>query len=215
MAELAAVCVVHQLLPDRGNGVTAIDKRPVPGRVRVHPLGLHGDVQADRRHHGGEDQAVYAYAEEDAHRFAHDLGREVPPGLFGENLRTRGADVSGAVIGERWAIGDRVVLEVTGPRTPCGTFERRMRVEGWIDRFRAARAPGAYFRVVRAGDVHVGDRVEVLSRPGHGVTVGDWFAGGTPERAAALHGAAAAGEVRLGDGLARAVERELRSRAGI
>src|SRR5919206_379797 len=95
---LVAVCRVHQLLHDRGNGVTAIDKRPVPAGVRVRPLGLFGDVQAERQHHGGPDQAVYAYAEEDAARFAAGLGRAIPPGLFGENLRTRGVDVSGAVV---------------------------------------------------------------------------------------------------------------------
>jgi MOSC domain-containing protein YiiM len=127
---LVAVCRVHALLPDRGNGVTAIDKRPVTSSVRVRPLGLFGDVQAERQHHGGIDQAVYAYAEEDALRLATLLGREVTPGLFGENLRTRGVDVTGAVIGERWRVGENVLLEVTYPRTPCGTFERRMGVPG-------------------------------------------------------------------------------------
>jgi MOSC domain-containing protein YiiM len=109
----------------------------------VRPLGLFGDVQAERQHHGGVDQAVYAYAEEDAERFAAVLEREVTPGLFGENLRTRGIDVTGAVVGERWRVGEQVLLEVTFPRTPCGTFERRMRLPGWQDVFRDAGAPGA------------------------------------------------------------------------
>ena len=209
MAEVVAVCRVHGLLTDRGNGVTAIDKRPVDAAVRVRALGLFGDVQADRRHHGGADQAVYAYAEEDAEWFAADLGREIPPGLFGENLRTRGADVSGAVIGERWRVGAKLLLEVTSPRNPCGTFERRMGVRGWQKAFAERGAPGAYFRVVRAGDVRAGDPIEVESRPAHGVTIAGWFGAESPDDARVLLDADARGDVRLQDGLRRHAERAL------
>ena len=209
MPELVAVCRVEALLPDRGTGVTAIDKRPVDGAVRVKPLGLFGDVQADRVHHGGADQAVYAYAEEDADRFAEDLGRAVPPGLFGENLRTRGVDVSGAVIGERWRVGGTVLLEVTSPRQPCGTFERRMGVRGWTKRFADRGAPGAYLRVIRSGDVRAGDPIEVVTRPDHGVTIGAWFARRDPADAQTLLDAAAAGEIRLQPDVVRYAERSL------
>ena len=50
------------------------------GRVAVHPLGLDGDVQVNRKHHGGEGQAVYAYAQEDADFWIAELGRELPAG---------------------------------------------------------------------------------------------------------------------------------------
>lgn len=207
---LVAVCRVHGLLPDRGNGVTGIDKRPVPGGVRVSRFGLFADVQADRAHHGGEDQAVYAYAEEDAAAFAPELGHDVAPGLFGENLRTRGIDVTGAVLGERWRVGEKVLLEVTYPRTPCGTFERRMRIPGWQDRFRQQGAPGAYFRVLRAGSVHAGDAIEVVERPDHGVTIGGWFAGEHPEDARTLLAAEAQGGYLLPEKLRHHAERALR-----
>ena len=207
---VAAVCRVHALLPDRGNGVTGIDKRPVTTAVRVSKYGLFADVQASREHHGGVDQAVYAYAEEDAAWFAGELGREVPPGLFGENLTTRGVDVTGAVIGERWRVGDRLLLEVTAPRTPCGTFERRMGLAGWQDRFRDRGAPGCYFRVLRAGVIRQGDPVEVAERPDHGVTIGGWFRRQDPDDAAALLDAHAAGAVRLHERLREHAERSLR-----
>jgi MOSC domain-containing protein YiiM len=200
---------VHQLLPGSSIGVTAIDKRPVDRPLRVRALGLHGDVQADRKYHGGADQAIYAYAEEDAERFAQDLGREIPPGLFGENLRTRGVHVSGAVIGERWRVGDKVVLEVTSPRTPCGVFERRMGVTGWQRRFEERGAPGAYFRVIRAGDVRAGDTIEVVDRPAHGVTVGGWFRDRDPADARALLDADASGAIRLQEAVHRSIERTL------
>jgi MOSC domain-containing protein YiiM len=214
-ALVVAVCRVHALLPDRGNGVTAIDKRAVDGSVRVKPLGLFGDVQAERQHHGGPDQAVYAYAEEDAERYAAELGREIPPGLFGENLRTRGADVTGAVVGERWRIGEKVLLEVTYPRTPCGTFERRMRIPGWQDTFRAGGAPGAYFKVLHTGDIRAGDEIRVVERPDHGVTVGRWFAESAPEDAQALLDADAAGRIRLTEKLRVHAEQALRKAARV
>ncbi|OIH94520.1 MOSC domain-containing protein [Curtobacterium sp. MCBA15_001] len=187
MSLVTAVCRVDRLLPDRGTiGVTAIDKRPVDGPVRVRPLGLHADVQADRKHHGGEDQAVYAYADEDAEHFARLLDRAVAPGLFGENLRTSGIGVTGAVTGERWRIGETLLLEVTVPRIPCGTFARRMGIDKWVKRFAAEGRPGAYLRVVKSGPVAAGDPVVVVDRPSHGVTIGELFAGLDPARAQAL-----------------------------
>ncbi|MEN0102561.1 MAG: MOSC domain-containing protein [Curtobacterium sp.] len=187
MSLVTAVCRVDRLLPDSGTiGITAIDKRPVDGPVRVRPLGLYADVQADRKHHGGEDQAVYAYADEDAAHFADLLDRPIPAGLFGENLRTSGIDVTGAVTGERWLVGDTLLLEVTIPRIPCGTFARRLRVDKWVKRFTEEGRPGAYFRVVKSGPVAAGDPITVLERPDHGVTIGDMFAGMTPDQARAV-----------------------------
>jgi MOSC domain-containing protein YiiM len=168
MSRLAAVCVVHQLRPDPGNGVTAIDKRPVDGRVRVGRYGVRGDVQADRKHHGGLDKALYAYAEEDAAYWEGELGRALPPGFFGENLRTEGIDVNAARIGEVWRIGETVTVEVTMPRTPCQTFARRVggsEQRGWVKRFSAERRLGPYLRVLRNGFVEAGDPVVVILRP--------------------------------------------------
>ena len=87
------------------------------GAVDVTELGIAGDRQVDRSH-GGHDAAVYVYADEDAAYWETELGRELPPGYFGENVRTSGLDVNGARIGERWRIGD-LLLEVRQPRTPC------------------------------------------------------------------------------------------------
>ena len=168
MSRLAAVCVVHQLRPDPGNGVTAIDKRPVDGRVRVGRYGVRGDVQADRKHHGGLDKALYAYAEEDAAYWEGELGRALPPGFFGENLRTEGIDVNAARIGEVWRIGETVTVEVTMPRTPCQTFARRVggpEQRGWVKRFSDERRLGPYLRVLRNGFVEAGDPIVVVSRP--------------------------------------------------
>jgi MOSC domain-containing protein YiiM len=173
MAHISAVCVLHSLHPEPDNpdGTTAIDKRAVAGAVALGPLGLAGDLQADTAHHGGVDQAVYLYADEDADWWAAELGRDIPPGLFGENLRTMGIDLSATRIGQRFRVGDGVVLEVTAPRTPCVTFARRMDEPHWVRRFTDRRAPGAYARVVVAGAIGAGDPVVTLTPPAHDVTV--------------------------------------------
>ena len=167
MPSVTAVCVVHALRPDRGSpGVTAIDKRPVAGPVQVRKLGVNADVQADRKYHGGVDQAVYVYAQEDADFWQSELGRETPPGWYGENLRVLGVDVSGARPGDRWAIGNDVVLEVTLPREPCAVFARWVGgtdARGWVKRFTAAARPGAYARVVTTGKVQAGDTITVAA----------------------------------------------------
>ena len=178
-----SVNVVHALIPDHRGDLdrTAIDKRPVDGRVAVSvpgeaEVGLAGDQIYDRGAHGGPDQAVYAYAVEDLQWWAAELGRSIAPGSFGENLTTYGLDVTGAVIGERWQVGeDGLVLEVTCPRIPCNTFQGWMDEPHWVKRFTEHGAPGAYLRVVSPGTVGAGDRVSVLSRPDHGVTIGDTF----------------------------------------
>jgi MOSC domain-containing protein YiiM len=150
--------------------MSAIGKAPVHGRVRVEGVNLAGDDQADRRVHGGPDKAVYAYAREDAAWWAQALGREIPPGMFGENLTTDGVDVSGAVIGERWRIGT-VELEVCQPRLPCFKLGLRLGDPLMVRRFGEASRPGAYFRIIREGELGAGDAIEVAARPEHGVTV--------------------------------------------
>jgi MOSC domain-containing protein YiiM len=203
--ELLAVCRVHALLPDDGAvGVTAIDKRPVEGPVHVRRLGLFADLQADRAHHGGEEQAVYAYSQEDADWWAAELGHTITPGLFGENLRTRGLEASRAVVGERWRVGT-ALLEVTHERAPCATFARRMGLPRWVKRFTDANRVGCYFRVLETGDLQVGDEIVVEHRPDHGVTVADWFASRTTapqtrgDVSRRLLDAEAAGGVRLSE----------------
>jgi MOSC domain-containing protein YiiM len=162
---------------------TGIDKRPVGGPVMVTEpgpkgtgaVGLAGDRVCDVQHHGGTDQAVYAYAREDLDVWAAALGRPLPNGVFGENLTTAGLDVNGALIGERWRIGTDVVLEVSCPRIPCGTFQGWLARSDWIKRFTRAAVPGAYLRVISPGLIAAGDPVTLEHRPAHDVTVAVTF----------------------------------------
>ncbi|MGW2026142.1 MOSC domain-containing protein [Streptomyces decoyicus] len=160
-------------------GGTGIDKRPVDGPVAVSApgpkgtggSGLAGDAVVDLRHHGGDDQAVYAYAREDLDDWQRELGRDLANGFFGENLTTSGVEVTGARIGERWRVGPQLLLEVTSPRIPCRTFHGWLGERGWLKRFTQAAVPGAYLRVIEAGEIRAGDAVEVVHRPDHEVTI--------------------------------------------
>ena len=178
---IEAVCVSGNdlyRLPTRPSG---IDKRPVTGRVAVHPLGLEGDVQVNKKHHGGEGQAVYAYAQEDAVWWEAELGRDLPPGRFGENVRTSDVDLVNAVLGERWRVGT-ALFEVTAWRTPCANFARFWGIPDLVKRFAAHGATGAYLRVLHTGEIGAGDAVDVVDRPDHGITVGQAFRIVTTER---------------------------------
>lgn len=178
-------------------GITGINKRPVDGPVPVRApgpradasgagapgmlSGLVGDQIFDVAHHGGDDQAVYAYAREDYEWWQRELGRDLPSGSFGENLTTVGVNVNGAAIGERWRIGTDLVLQTTFARIPCNTFQAKIGEPHWVKRFTRVARPGAYLRVVQPGEVRAGDPVEVLDRPGHGLTIAEGFRAWTTE----------------------------------
>ncbi|MGW2839619.1 MOSC domain-containing protein [Streptomyces sp. NPDC001493] len=160
------------------DGLTGIDKRPVEGPVRVTDpgpkgvggSGLAGDTVCDLRHHGGSDQAVYAYAREELDAWERKLGRPLANGIFGENLTTLGLEVSEALVGERWRIGEELVLEVTDGRIPCRTFAGHVQEERWVKRFSQEAVTGAYLRVITPGSISAGDPIEIVHRPDHAVT---------------------------------------------
>ena len=184
---MASVLTVNtaQAPIDLGLLRTGIDKRPSAEPLDVRApgprkgglgSGVVGDSVCNPRFHGGDDQAVYAYAREDLDDWQTQLGRELTNGVFGENITTSGVDVTGCLIGERWSIGsDGLVLEVTSPRTPCKTFTTWLGIRGWMKTFTAAAIPGAYFRVIQPGTMRAGDRIEVIDRPDHSVTIGTVF----------------------------------------
>jgi MOSC domain-containing protein YiiM len=151
---------------------TGIFKEPVAGRVLVQGIAVGDDVQVDRKHHGGPFQAVYAYATEDYTWWSEELGAELLPGTFGENLTTRGIDPQSALVGELWRVGS-AELRVTAPRIPCSTLRSRVGVPGFVKRFAGARRLGAYFQIVEPGEIGAGDSIEILDRPDHAVTIVD------------------------------------------
>ncbi len=152
---------------------TGICKRPAAGPIPVGEFGLQGDEVIDTEHHGGRDQAVYAYRQEDYEWWSSSAGLEVEPGLFGENLTIRGLP-GDMVVGDRLLVGD-VVLEATSARIPCGTLAMRVQDSGFGMAFRKAERPGTYFRVLNPGTIAAGDAVEIVECGSSDVTILDLF----------------------------------------
>ena len=170
--------------------VTGIDKRPVTEPVMVREpgprgrggSGLVGDPICDLRHHGGTDQAVYAYAREDLDFWEHELQRPLRCGAFGENLTTSEIDLNDSLVGDRWQVGDECMLEVTSPRIPCRTFAGWLAEQRWVRRFTQEGRSGAYLRVISPGVVRTGDAIRVAARPAHHVSIGLMFRAMTTEK---------------------------------
>lgn len=153
----------------KSTDTTGIYKIPVVAPVRVTSLGLAGDAVCDVKHHGGVDQAVYVYGEPDYAWWAQELGVELAPGTFGENLTISDLESALLSIGDRLH-ADEVILEVTAPRIPCATLAARMGDPQFVKRFRQAERPGVYCRVIREGAIHAGETVR--HEPYAGQTVG-------------------------------------------
>ena len=173
--------VVHQGEWTGSEGRTGIDKRSVAGAIEFKNNGVIGDRVIDTKVHGGYDQAVYAYAREDALWWEKEINEEIPAGRFGENLTTEGIDVNAALVGEQWKIGS-VILEVSQPRIPCRVFAGFWKRATLIKDFTQAGRPGAYLRIIQEGTAQAGDAIEVIFKPDHAVSIGDLFLAKSGER---------------------------------
>ena len=174
--------VVHQGEWTGSEGRTGIDKRSVAGPIEFKNNGVVGDRIIDTNVHGGYDQAVYAYAQEDARWWEKEIGEEIPAGRFGENLTTEGIDVNAALVGEQWKIGS-VILEVSQPRIPCRVFAGFWKRATLIKDFTQAGRPGAYLRIIQEGTAQSGDLIEVIYKPDHAISISDLFSAKSGERA--------------------------------
>ena len=173
--------IIHEGAWTGSEGRTGIDKRSVDGPVKIANDAVAGDTVVDRKHHGGYDKAVYAYAREDADWWESQIGRPLINGAFGENLTTEGIDVNQSLIGERWKIGN-VILEVSEPRIPCRVFAGFWDRPTLIKDFTAAQRSGTYLRIIQEGEIERNDEIVVISKPEHGVTIRDIFAAKSGER---------------------------------
>jgi len=173
--------IVHEGEWTGSEGRTGIDKRSVSGPIEFKNNGVAGDRIIDTNVHGGYDQAVYAYASEDAQWWEREINEVIPAGRFGENLTTEGIDVNEALIGEKWRIGS-VILEVSQPRIPCRVFAGFWNRATLIKDFTQAGRPGTYLRIIQEGSAQAGDAIEVIYKPEHSIRISDLFAAKSGER---------------------------------
>ncbi len=172
--QLISVNLGQERIFDNNTGKTGIYKFPVAGPVAITELGLVGDAVSDTKHHGGPDQAVYVYGAGDYAWWAEELGRDLPPGMFGENLTISELESAEFLAGDCLQVG-AVTLQVTAPRIPCGTFAARMEDPMFVKRFRQAGRPGLYCRVLQTGSVQAGDPVSLQKWTGPAITIREMY----------------------------------------
>jgi len=149
---------------------TGIYKMPIDGSVEIKSLGIDGDAICDTKNHGGVDQALYIYGSADYVWWSNELGRELAPGTFGDNLTISDLESATFNVGDTIHVGE-VTLQVTSPRIPCGTFATRMGDPQWVKKFRKAERPGLYVRVIQEGVIKAGDPVTVEKYSGKTVSI--------------------------------------------
>lgn len=152
---------------------TGIFKVPVP-TAQIERLGLVGDTIGNKKHHGGPDQAVYCYSAQDYDWWMEQLGEAIPYGMFGENLTFSGFGPEEVRIGDRYQVGE-VLLEVSAPRIPCSTFAAKMNDKTWVKKFRQARRPGIYTRVLQTGQVRQGDAIQKVHSAPENISLVELF----------------------------------------
>lgn len=149
---------------------TGIYKMPVDRPVEIKSLGIEGDAICDKKNHGGPDQALYIYGGADYGWWSQEIGKELVPGTFGDNLTISDLESAAFNVGDYIRIGE-VTLQVTAPRIPCGTFATRMGDPQWVKKFREAERPGLYVRVIKEGLIKTGDEVRVEKFTGETVSI--------------------------------------------
>lgn len=171
-----ALCT-GQPRPFRGEELSAFAKQPVAGPVRITSQGLEGDVQADRRHHGGPDMALHLYPLAHHRYWDEELaGHELlaQPGAFGSNLAVDGLTEHDVRLGDRFRLGS-ALIEISQPRMPCWKIEHRFDRAGMVATIIATARCGWYFRVIEQGSAEAGDMLVLVETDRSPWTIAEVF----------------------------------------
>lgn len=145
--------------------ISGFIKAPVDREVLLKKDGLEGDGQGDLKHHGGPDKAVCVYSWDRYPRWNEELSRSLSPGAFGENFTVIGHDEESVCLGDRFRIGEKTIVEVSQPRSPCYKLAQFFRVKDLAMRFQTSGLTGWYLRVIEEGMVQQGDTLTLIERP--------------------------------------------------
>ncbi|MES2271260.1 MAG: MOSC domain-containing protein [Pseudomonadota bacterium] len=151
----------------RDQEYSAIEKKEVPGPVRIGWLGLEGDAVADPVHHGGWDKAIHLYPQDHYPFWNEQLSDHFllkKPGAFGENIASRGLVETEICIGDRFTFGSAVV-EVSHGRQPCSKLDHRFGRRDVMATVVKTGRSGVYFRVIKEGDAEAGSEMALIERP--------------------------------------------------
>ena len=160
--QLLSVNIGQKRTQQKGNELetTGIYKLPVQEPVEIKSLGIQSDFICDQKNHGGPDQAIYIYGMADYDWWSSELGKELAPGTFGDNLTISELESAHFNIGDRLHVGS-TILEVSAPRIPCSTLAARMGDPQFVKKYRQAERPGLYCRVIQEGFVQTGNEVKI------------------------------------------------------
>tara|TARA_Y100001968_G_scaffold278089_1_gene273257 strand:- start:34 stop:726 length:693 start_codon:yes stop_codon:yes gene_type:complete len=143
---------------------SAFIKEPISGPAKILQLGLELDEVANKDVHGGLDQSVLAYPFSHYQLWQQELGiKEMGPGGFGENLCIHGFNEQMVCIGDSFKVG-QAVLQVSLPRLPCSSIDRRWLRSGLVKRVAETQRTGWYFRVLEEGSCRASDQVALIER---------------------------------------------------
>ena len=198
MAEPVVLAGVYAGKPARlpDGTLSAIVKTAAQGPVWLGPEGLVGDQVANRRVHGGPEQALHHYPAEHYARWAQrfpEIAEKLVPGSIGENLSTRGLSEQNVHIGDVFAVG-QVRIEVSQPRMPCGKIDARYGIEGLTEAVMTTGHAGWYYRVRQTGSFAAGDDFVRVERASGSLSLAEFWAVQQAHRPSAeqLQGAARA-----------------------
>jgi MOSC domain-containing protein YiiM len=143
--------------------LSAIDKKPVHGKIFLSTLNLDGDQQADLHFHGGPDKAVCVYSHDHYSFWESVLDTKLEAGAFGENLTVKGIIEEDVWIGDVYELGDALV-QVTQPRQPCFKLATKLKQPKLPLMVQHTGYTGFYFRVLKEGTISSEDSLKLLER---------------------------------------------------
>ena len=154
---------------------TGIFKSKVEGPLFLDLEDVENDVVIDRKHHGGIEQAVYAYG---YNHYAY--WRSLYPslqldfGYMGENLTVSELEENKIHVGDIYKLGNAVV-QVTKPRQPCFKLGIRFNDQSIIKQFWNTTKSGVYFRILETGIIATGDEFVLIEKSTNSPSIADVF----------------------------------------
>jgi len=143
--------------------ITGIYKHPVSRPIFLDTEDVQNDAVCDRKHHGGKEQAVYAYGKQHyAFWKAQYPNLEWHDGMFGENLTINNLDETTIFVGNIYKVGN-AIIQVTKPRLPCRVLGIKFNDMQLVKKFWNTTKCGVYFKIVQTGYVKAGDTLKLIT----------------------------------------------------
>jgi MOSC domain-containing protein YiiM len=163
------------IVADHQSAKTAYRKVPIESdTIELGMTSFAGDMVQDKKHHGGNDKAICCYNSDHFVKWHDELGFDLGPAAFGENLTLRGAGAleENVYIGDRYQLGETIV-EVSEPRGPCYVIGIRYNYKKFPIHLQQTGFTGFYLRTIKPGLVHKTDQLIHLSSHPEKISVMD------------------------------------------